>query len=264
MYRTLAALFVVALLTPATALTQTISADRPGATDSAYSVPKGALQIETGFEARRAGSVQSVYHQLTLARIGLTEQLELRLTPPGTISINGAVAGTDPGLGLKVSGELGEETQLGVLASASIPAVNPGTGSVLQMRATLSTNAGPVSLGTTIGGSYGRVTTEDNQATFEGLATLTAGFGIVGDLGGYVEAYVTVPEDGQVSPVANAGLTYLVAPWLQLDAYGGAGIAGDAPDWLAGAGLAVLVPPSVLESGEQVEDDEAPEPTRAD
>lgn len=246
--------FVLSLLAPALLHAQTISTDRPGATDAATTVPAGALQLETGFEARRAGSVQSVHHQLTVARIGLVDSIEARLTPPGTISLNGAVRGTDPEVGVKLGGEVTESIDAGFLFSASIPAVNPGTGSVIHARATASGDIGPATLTGTLGGSYGRVTVEDNQADFEGLAAVSVSFGLVGDLGAYVEAYSTFPQNGEISPVADGGLTYLVAPWLQLDAYAGAGLYGDAPDWLAGAGVSVLVPPSVLETDEQAED----------
>ncbi|MGM0557680.1 MAG: transporter [Myxococcota bacterium] len=250
--RKFAAVLVLSLLLPTVVHAQTISTDRPGATDSATTVPQGALQLETGFEARREGSVQAVYHLLTVARIGLNDNFELRLTPPGTLTLNGAVRGTDPEVGLKVSSPLGESTDFGFLATASLPAVNPGTGSVLQARATASTAIGSATLAGTLGGSYGRVTAEGNQADFEGLAAVSFAFGLVGDLGAYVEGYATLPQNGEISPVADAGLTYLAAPWLQIDAYAGAGLYGDAPDWLAGAGLSVLVPPSVLDgaSGE--------------
>jgi hypothetical protein len=251
MLRTSAVIFLLMLLGPSFAHAQSFSTDRPGATDAATTVPEGALQLETGFEARREGSVQAVYHQLSVARIGVTDSFEIRLTPPGTLTLNGAVRGTDPGVGVKIASALGESTDFGFLASASLPAVNPGTGSVLQARATASTAIGSTALTGTLGGSYGRVTTEDNQADFEGLAAVSFSFGLVGDLGAYVEAYSTFPQDGQISPVLDGGLTYLAAPWLQIDAYAGAGIYGDAPDWLAGAGLAVLVPPSVLGADEQ-------------
>jgi hypothetical protein len=254
--------FSIVCLAALSVSAQTISADRPGATDAASTVPKSALQIEAGFEASRNGSVQSALYPLMVARLGITEAFELRLAPPGSVSLNGSINGTDPSVGFKVSGKMGDVGTIGFLAEATLPAVNPGTGSVLYARGTASFDLGGPSLAVTLGGNYGRFRFEDNQADVEGLAAVAFGVPVVEDVGAYIEVYSGVTDEPEFSPVVDGGVTYLLTPWLQLDAYVGVGLLQQSPDWLTGMGVAFLVPSSALDDDSEDDDDAStPEPT---
>jgi hypothetical protein len=60
-----------------------------------------------------------------------------------------------------------------------------------------------------------------------------------------VEVFGEKPESGALGGTQvslDGGVTYLVRPNLQLDAYAGAGVSDVAPDWIAGIGLSVRWP----------------------
>lgn len=217
-------------------------ADRPDATESSVTVPQGAFQIETGFEASANGGVSFVQRPLTLFRVGLASFAELRVEPPSMVSVDGVSAFTDPSVGMKFAGDIGDSSAAGVIVQSSLPVVNAGSGATVAAIATGSTELGPASAGINLGASYGPLVLDGDGASFEGLATLAFGYGLSDEIGVYVEGFVTFPEGGDVQPVVDGGVTYLLAPWLQLDAYGGAGLTEAAPDWLAGAGISVLLP----------------------
>jgi hypothetical protein len=202
--------------------------------------------METGFEVSANGGVSVVERSLTLFRVGLAPFAELRVEPPSMVSVGGLAAFADPAIGAKFAGDIGETSAAGVIVQSSLPVVNAGSGATLAAIVTGSTELGPVSAGINLGASYGPLTLDGDTASFEGLATLAFGYGISDVVDVYLEGVATFPEDGDVQPLVDGGFTYLVAPWLQLDAYGGAGLTEAAPDWIAGAGISVLLPKAAL------------------
>ena len=158
------------------------------------------------------------------------------------VSLDGATLFTDPSIGAKFAGDIGDVSAAGVIVQSSLPVVNAGSGATLTAIATGATELGPVSTGINLGVSFGPITDDGGTQQFEGLATLAFGYGLSEKVGAFLEGYVTIPEEGEVSPVIDGGFTYVLAPWIQLDAYGGAGLTRAAPDWLAGGGVSVRLP----------------------
>jgi hypothetical protein len=240
------------LLTTGTASAEDLVTDRPDATESSSTIEPSLVQIETGFEASHNAGISVVQRPLTLARVGIASFAELRIEPPSQVSLDGASVFTDPTVGAKFAGDIGEQSAAGLIVQSSLPVVNAGSGATLTAIATGATELGPVSAGINLGASLGPITDDGGTAQFEGLATLAFGYGLTDEVGVFLEGFVTIPEEGEVSPVIDGGFTYLLAPWLQLDAYGGAGLTEAAPDWLAGGGLSIRLP-IAAKTGESAE-----------
>ena len=63
-------------------------------------------------------------------------------------------------------------------------------------------------------------------------------------LGAFVELFGNpiLSGVGESSSSFDGGFTYLVRPNVQLDAFAGTGLSGDAPDWFAGLGISFRLP----------------------
>ena len=246
--------FVLVILTSTSGAAQSLVTDRPDATESSSTVDVGAVQFETGFEASSTDGASVVQSSMMLARIGLASFAELRVAPPSQVSVAGVSSFADPSLGVKFAGQIQGDTAAGLILQSTLPVVNAGSGAELSAIATGATSLGPVGLGVNLGASLGPVTDDGNTGQVTGLGTLALGYGVTDHIGVFLEGYVTIPEQGEVQPVIDGGVTYLLVDWLQLDVYSGAGLSDAAPDWLAGAGVSVLLPPSTVvrtESEEQ-------------
>lgn len=70
--------------------------------------------------------------------------------------------------------------------------------------------------------------------------SLAIGVALTVRLGAFAEAIQEVAEGEEYTTLADAGLTFLVTPRVQLDAYGGADVTDPAGAWFAGAGAILL------------------------
>jgi hypothetical protein len=221
--------------------------DRPDFTESAVTIPRGDVQLESGYTFTRAEDGDEHTLGELLLRIGLVERLEARIglgshawtTAPG----DDPSGFEDPSLGLKAV--LAQEETVGVaaavLAATSVPigdgdigeddwqpevklAVSRGLSEVFALAA----NAG-----------YARAS-EDGQGFDQGSASLSLGMGLSERWGAYAEAYGTFPAGPSADDeaVLNGGVTFLVHRLLQLDARAGAGLTDAAPDFFVGIGIA--------------------------
>ena len=221
--------------------------DRPDFTESAVTVPRGDVQLESGYTFTRSDDVDDHTLGEVLLRIGLVDRLEARVGLGSHAWITAAgddpSGFEDPSLGLKAV--LAQEETAGVavavLAATSIPigdgdigeddwqpeiklAVSRGFSEILALAA----NAG-----------YARAS-EDGEGFDQGSASLSLGMGLSEQWGAYAEMYGTFPvsPSGEDEAVLNGGFTFLVHPLLQLDARAGAGLTDTAPDFFLGVGIA--------------------------
>lgn len=237
--------------------------DRPDQTESAAVVPAGFHQLETGLAYERLGNgpltVRTVSGPGTLARIGLGGRTELRLgwegwvdqdidvTGPSTFdrSVSGVGDG-EVGVKVKLREESGALPEMAILAGVSLPVGDDELTSDeyepsvrLAFAHTLSDRLG-------LAYNLGAERSHEREESFTRfLYTVALGAGLTDRLGAFVEVFGEEPESGgpggsQVS--LDGGVTYLLRPNLQLDAYAGAGVTDHAPDWLAGMGVSVRWP----------------------
>ena len=251
-----------AQLTPPDEEVPELVTDRPDQTESASVVPARFVQLETGVSYSRdeegGDTLRTLAGPGTLVRIGVGARTELRVGWDGWVEeevdslqpqgLDRSVSGIGDGeLGAKVklreeSGALPEMAILGgitlpvgdedLTSDEYDPSVRLAFAHTLTERLGLSYNLGAE-----------RFTEGDTFTRY--LYTVALGAGFTERLGGFLELFGEEPESGapggsQVS--LDGGVTYLVRPNLQLDAYAGAGITDDAPDWIAGLGLSIRWP----------------------
>lgn len=234
--------------------------DRPDQTESASVVPAGYFQLETGVSYSRDDDGVFVVRTLsgpgTLVRIGVGGRTELRVGWDGWVEEKRVSGLGDGSLGAKVKlrEEAGALPEMALLASINLAVGDDEVTSdeldpslLVLFAHTLTDSLG---LGYNLGlqrftgldpETFGEET--DDFVRFVGSVALGRSF--TERLGGFVEVFGEKPESGapggtQVS--LDGGVTYLVRPNLQLDAYAGAGVSDDAPDWIAGVGLSIRWP----------------------
>jgi hypothetical protein len=232
--------------------------DRPDATESAVTVPRGSLQLELGAVWARdrvpERNLSTFELPGALARIGLLDRLELRVGWSGWTQavIDGGPARVrtaglaDPEVGVKWSALRAEATDVALITHLTLPigdeivggrAVDPSVvltvAHALRSRASLGWNAG-----------Y-ELRTVDLPAGTRRLGRWTysaaLGFDLASRWGIFAEVYGDMAgSDPEPSAhVLDGGVTWQMAPLVQFDVAAGIGLNREAPDRVATVGLSV-------------------------
>ncbi len=233
--------------------------DRPDFTESPVAVAPGLFQLEGGYTfSKDAGEDTHTLGEILL-RIGILQRLEAR------IGLNSFVVSTEPGepgggpstsqrrsvrglddVTLAVKVELLRPApsspgipRLGIIAGTSLPTGRSDFGADGLQPGVLLAAAweltGRLGLGTNFGYAY----LEDEAGRFDELSGSVAfGFSLTERLGTFAEYFGTFPVgSGRESDnSADAGVTYLLGPNLQLDMRVGLGLGGPRPNYFLGAG----------------------------
>lgn len=234
--------------------------DRPDATESPLTVPKGTLQIETGafytsFEETILGErikQEVIGYNTTLLRYGLCDNFEFRLGwnfEEGKTSINGTElmdvsSGLSPllaGMKVNISQEKGWIPTIGLLGHLMLPfsaskdykPETTGADFRFSFAHTLSENS---SLSYNLGAQWG-----DDSPEIAYIYTLSYGISVAQGFGIYAELYGDLPEDSSANHYWDAGLTYLIMNNLQADATVGTSLT-EGQDLLLSAGLSYRIP----------------------
>ena len=220
-----------------------IASDRPGIGSGSAVVSAGVVQLETGVSYSGGGNASAYNLGEALVRVGVSG-VELELfgnsfvvlrsdTSPG-LDDEGL---QDAGLGVKLPlvravGGRADVSLQGTLTVPTgseafsgdewVPAASLLTDVALSERAALSVNAGF---------QFGPGALDDVFSL-----VLTPGFSVEGGFGVYAGWAGAFSDSGDTS-FAEAGVTYLATPNMQLDLNGGWSL--DEDDWFFGAGLAV-------------------------
>ncbi|MCH7761320.1 transporter, partial [candidate division TA06 bacterium] len=211
--------FLSAMVSFGTGRTEELVTDRPDQTESSVVVPRGFIQIESGWIYTEnddvAGDVIQT-HQLpsSLLRVGVLDNVELRLGMDGWNWKRGGVREKDFGdieVGTKIHlvDEKSWRPETALLASLSIP--TDGEGLDPAFRATFShTLSDRLSTGTNLGVSWS--TEEDpNQADFN--YTTVLGVSLLSGVSMFVEFFGDVPIESSTSRSAahsfDGGFTVL-------------------------------------------------------
>ena len=230
--------------------------DRPDATESPSTVQPGWLQVETGafFTSFEANGAKEQVNGLntTLLRFGLLDNLELRLgwnfeegiTKVGEDKLDDIASGFSPllaGLKVNITEEKGLLPEIGLIGHVFLPFTastdyRPETTGVdfrLSLAHTLNENS---SIAYNIGAQWGN---DSPEAAY--IYTLAYGYSITEKFGAYAELYGDFPEDSKANHFWDAGLTYLIAHNIQLDATIGRSIT-EGQDILISGGVSFRIP----------------------
>lgn len=237
--------------------------DRPDQTESAATVPKGSVQIEIGAlfsHVDEDGFDLDVFEiPGTLVRIGLVENLELRIGWTGHVSIDEGSDGIfdesgigDAELGIKYRfrDENGSVPAIAVLVSTSVPVGDDAfTSDELDPSIrfafdhTLSDRVGlAYNLGVgweSFQGLGGETTTLSSY-----IYTVALGVDLSDHVGVFFELFGDIPGSLPGGPANSfdGGLTVLLRDNVQLDFFAGVGLSEAADDGFAGVGLSMRFP----------------------
>ena len=247
--------FSIQLVAQETETTPDLITDRPDATEAPTVVPVGSLQVETGafttsFEDN--GIKEEVFtYNTTLLRYGILDNLELRIgwnfeevqTAINGMESNDVESGLSPllfGAKVAITEEKGWFPEIGLIghiflpftASSDFKPEFTAADFRFSFNHTLSERSG---IAYNLGGQLG-----GESAEFAYIYTLAYGYSITDKLGAYVEVYGDLPEDSSANHFWDAGLTYAIAPLIQLDATVGQSIT-EGQDILLSAGVSFRI-----------------------
>ena len=267
-------IFAILLVSASVYCNAQIETDRPDFTESPNVVPKGALQIETGFilendysaKEQRNSKIQlserNFTANTTLFRFGLTENIELRLNTNYGISkvINmndiGILDSThNPYLsnisgfstsfiGFKTNLYKNDKLSIGFLGHLYIPELASQDFAKVSGQKIAPEFLIPLTYDITdrfgIAVQYG-LTWDGFTANPTTSYTLALGYGITEKLSFYVEPYGFLTNNGEELHLINGGFTYLVNDDFQVDLTGGFGLNEAAPDNFLNCGASFLL-----------------------
>jgi hypothetical protein len=240
------------LLTTSISMAQ-IETDRPDFTESPNVVPKGALQVETGFilendQESTAGlggpntlNRQHITINTTLLRLGLTENIELRLNTGFITSKKGFQTSF---IGFKINLYKNDKISIGFLGHLYIPELASGDFAKANGQKIAPEFLIPLTYDITdkfgIAVQYG--------LSWDGFTpnpttsyTLALGYSITDKLSAYVEPYGFLTNNGDELHLINGGFTYLINDDFQVDLTGGFGLNEAAPDNFINCGASFLL-----------------------
>ena len=231
--------------------------DRPDATESAVTVPRGSLQMEFGtlwlLDRPPDAKLFALETPGSLVRLGLHERLELRLAWSGwgrTIVEDNRerlrTAGfADPELGAKwhVLGHRG--TDVALIGHVTLPVGDEAVGARAADPSLVLSVAHDFGSGVGFGwnAGYSVVTVEHPDGGTRKLARWNYSGSLAFELaprwGAFVEVFgdVAGSDPGPSAHLVQGGVTWRPVPLVQIDAAAGTGLNADAPDRLVTLGL---------------------------
>jgi hypothetical protein len=226
--------------------------DRPDFTESASTIAPHHVQVEAGQTTSREGDTRSNAVGEVLVRAGLTSRLELRVSGNSWVHERQPElvhSGLEDGaIGIKYRIADGPDAPswrptFSVIAHTTLPT---GSDAFRAARAqpevkllgawTLSDRLG-FSSNVNIGRPF-----DGARSYTEIAASASLGAALSERVGAYAETFGFAPQDGTgtISRFANAGVTFLFSPDVQLDVRAGVGPATQRTrDYFAGVGLVV-------------------------
>ena len=224
--------------------------DRPDQTESATVVPRGLLQVETGYLFTRDDAVDSHAAPGTLFRIGLGGRTELRLGHAGVLGTEGRRGAGDSELGTKINlipRAAGWRPELAILGGLSLPTGDSrfsSGGADPSLLVAFSHELAPrLSLGYNAGAAWESSPDPPGRDALM-VYSLALGIGVTGRLGAFLEVFGDrqVADEAAAGVSADAGLTLLLTEIVQLDFSIGRGLRGPADDLFVGTGLSFRLP----------------------
>ena len=246
----LAVLGFAAALGSASAQTPDLVTDRPDQTESATVVPRGLVQVETGYLFARDAGVDVFEVPGTLFRIGLGARTELRVGHAGVIGSQGRHGAGDSEVGAKVNlieTADGWTPELAILGGLSLPTGGEAfssDGADPSFLVAFAHELSPrLSLGYNVGAAW--ESSPDQPAREASLVySLALGMGVTDRLGAFLEVFGDRRmTDGSAAGVSiDGGLTFLLSDAMQIDLFVGRSLHGPTADAFVGTGLSFRLP----------------------
>lgn len=216
-------------------LTDAIIAERPGFSTSPNALPVGRFQVEAGFEWLHEdtgfGDFDVVTLPLALGRVGLVENVELRVGWAGVRTIDGDGDTADPTFGLKWQVKDGG---IGKLSAAVLADISTDGDFIGGGAWTL-----PIDRDVGLFGTATLGVIDAGDSFFQFTNAVGASLALNERLGVFGEYFAALNSDGRSdSHVFDTGVTYLLGPNLVVDATAGFGINDAAADLFIGGGVA--------------------------
>lgn len=234
------------LLLPVLLFSQEFTVDRPGFGTGAGLVAKKSFQIESGFELTKAGDLTENTLPNLLVRYGLARNFEIRLGGTGWTRSNvNSTSNTyrnDALVEAKI--KLTRESapaDVAVILGSTIPIGDNEIASSDVEYGFRLVGAWDVTQTIGFGFNIGAYLAESgNERPVNTILSMAFDKGLSDKTGVFFELYGEAPEHETWSPIFDMGLTYLVSPNTQLDAYIGLGLNSTAPDAVVGVGFSHL------------------------
>jgi hypothetical protein len=255
--KALLTLCLVIILASESIISQTLDdpliTDRPDATESAFTVPMGSFQIETGivYESTELGNnYQDKFSSLniatTLLRYGLWNNIELRFGTMYTILTDefgmpgNEETQTFSGINrILLSAKFHVHGEKGILPEASLIAnVRFPTGDFGNENRYALFLAASHTLSDVFGLGY-NIGTAKEEGDWMFIYSLALGAGVSNKVGVFAEVFGNFTQENQWF---DTGLTYLINNDLQLDASVGFGLDTHFPDWFVNGGVSIRIP----------------------
>lgn len=213
-----------------------LETDRPDQTETPSLVPKGMIQVETGFSIQKENAFSNSYLlPSVLWKYGINENFELRLITELAIEKTSitTVMGMNPiliGFKIKISEEDGIVPKMSLISHISLPNVASSNFKTefyapefrFAMQHTLSEK---ISLSYNLGAEWNGF---DAEPTF--IYTTAIGYSISDKFGTFFEIFGFAPQENKANHNFDCGITYLINDNFMLDLSGGLGITKNAPD----------------------------------
>lgn len=223
------------LLVPVLAKAQTISTDRPDQANAPELLPKGSLQIETGFiaEKNEAGGQDYINYSYnnTLLRFGVNENFEARFatgylgvkTIPDQFIVQNGFGPISVGAKIQLAEERGQWPEAALITHVTLK-----TGAAEFRPAYTSTDV-TLAVARSFGSNFsltfnGGIKLNEQSAEAISLYSLSGALDVTSQFALFLEAYGFLPEAHRARHLIDAGITFKVTPRIQFDASGGIGI----------------------------------------
>ena len=235
-----------------------ISPERPGFTNPPSIVPRKSIQIESGFyfesDKDKNTNIKTdlFFYPTTLFRYGLLKNVELRLqidiagiSNSGNGSASGSVSGLNPVIistKVYMSKEKKPWPESAILFALLLPyfskeelrAEYPAPIVGFNFENTLNKK---LSLGYTVG-----LVWNGYDANPKSYITISPTYNFTKKIAGFIELYSFFQNHAVPDDRLDVGLTYTPLKNLQMDVYGGPGIAGPTTNYFISAGIAFRLP----------------------
>lgn len=245
-----------------------INTDRPSQTESAFSMPKGYFQWETGFTytegpgtiMNSSGAVlftdiESFTFNTSSFRYGISDRIELRLIQSfgkdrtdifsGETTFGPTFVGTKIELAKQKDGK----PQVAFQAQVGTPVLESGSEGVqADFRFSFEHRlSDKLSFGYNLGGivTSDELQINQNQSNFRGLYTVVLSYSVNPKLSVFGELFGFLEDQVEADHRIDLGLTYLVGPNFQLDLFTGTGFKLNSarnPDSILGFGFSLRIP----------------------
>lgn len=226
----------------AAAQTAPLVTDRPDFTESPLSVPSGMFQLEGGLSFATTPAFNTLSAGELLVRYGLMDRLEVRLGVPSFLSLDDPAETSgvsDASIGVKYQlGPTLSGWDIAVIGALSLPIGDDAFSSDRLDPSALVTAGRAVNENVSMTGQLrGSIVGAGNNSVLE--SSLSTGFGLIGDINGFVEAVARFQDGVDTGVQVNLGVTSIIRPGFQLDLHSGFGLTDTMPDFLIGAGFAI-------------------------